>query len=61
MGLLDLSSAELNTFIVNNKSDKNIIDLLDSVKDKIKTYVRFENLDTNFKIKIETNFNIIEW
>jgi len=61
MGLLNLSSDELNNFINNSKKDERIIKLLNKVKEKIKGFVKFENLDTYFKIKIETNFNIIEW
>jgi len=61
MGLLDLTSEELNDFITNFKKDERIIKLLDNVKEKIKGFVKFENLDTYFKIKIESNFNVIEW
>ena len=61
MGLLDLSSDKINDFINNNKKDKEIIDLLNAVKDKIKTFVKFQGYEENFKIKIETKFNIIEW
>ena len=61
IGLLDLSSSELNIFINDLKKDKKIIELLDSVKEKIKSFVKFEGYEENFQIKIHTNFNIISW
>jgi len=61
MGLLNLSSEKLSYFIENNLNDKEIKQLLDLVKEKIKSFVKFKNYEENFKIKIEGKFNILEW